>query len=328
MFRILTIGLFVLVSGMSGARREVQPRTVPTEIEELLWWLPSDTETVQVTQTPKNLRGPLFNVMERAGGKTNIVSGDVAFGEPLVRHLNGTRVKATVDGARRFRPPSGLGSTIYEGAFIVRFETPLGEAGAPLIADLAERAVKVDRFDGLQIVEFREKLEKDVWTFWITLPTPDLLVIATHRGYLEELLRRRKTKVAPRAIPDHLPEWRWVDVTAPFWALRHYRRDAPEDPTSPFARRDSTNVVDGTALGVVAHVHADGRTIVAHYVSDNTRAEQMAREMWYHPRDGVTPAFRSVGSNAIEARLVAKDEEQLRTFFFFLMAALGHAMYI
>jgi hypothetical protein len=142
------------------------------------------------------------------------------------------------------------------------------------------------------------------------------------------MLRRRKTRTTPRAIPDHLPEWRWVDVTAPFWAVRHYRRDSPEDPTSPFARRHLADVVDPTAVGVVAHVDADGRTIVAHYVSNSTRAEQIARELWDHPGDGVSPTFRSVGSNVIEARLVAKDEQQLRVFFFFLLAALGHAMYI
>jgi hypothetical protein len=91
----------------------------------VLWWLPLDTETVEVTQTPASPRGPLFDVMEHARGE--IVGGDVSYAETLTRHLRGARVKATVDGSRHFRPPSGLGGTLYEGALIVRFEKPLGE---------------------------------------------------------------------------------------------------------------------------------------------------------------------------------------------------------
>jgi hypothetical protein len=75
-------------------------------------------------------------------------------------------------------------------------------------------------------------------------------------------------------------------------------------------------------------VTADGRTIVAHYLSQAADAEQIARWMWHRPGDGVTPAFRRVGKDAIEARFTAKDEEDLSMFFFYLLAAFGHATYL
>ena len=326
MVRILTTGLLVLISGVAATRAQPQQPRVSVDIEELLWWLPPDTETVQVTQTPASPRGPLFDGIEHARGE--IGGGDESFSDTLTQHLKGRRVKATVDGSRRFTPPSGLGGMLYEGAMIVRFEKPLGETGTRLMADLGKRALKVDHFDGLEIVEFRDKLESDTWTTYIAIPSADLLVIATNRAYIEELLRRRKTRTGLRALPEDLPEWQWVDVTAPYWALRHYRRDAANDPTSPFARRNVVNGFDNAALGVTAHVNSDGRTIVAHYLSQAGTAEQIARRIWNHPGDGVSPAFRRVGSNAIEVRSVAKDEEDLSMFFFYLMAALGHATYL
>lgn len=85
---------------------------------------------------------------------------------------------------------------------------------------------------------------------------------------------------------------------------------------------------DGAAVGVTAHVNADGRTIVAHYLSEGGVAEQMGNRIWNHPGDGVSPAFKRVAANVIEARFVADDEEHLSMFFFYLMAALRHAVYV
>jgi hypothetical protein len=67
---------------------------------------------------------------------------------------------------------------------------------------------------------------------------------------------------------------------------------------------------------------------MAHYLSRGATAEQTARRIWHHPGDGVSPAFRAVGSDAVEVRFVAKDEEELSMFFYYLMAALGHATYV
>ena len=172
MLRILTTVLLVLVGGVTQARTQAQPPRVSADIEELLWWLPLDTETVQVTQTPAKPQGPLFEGIARARGE--IDGGDESYGEILTRHLKGTRVKATVDGSRHFTPPSGLGGMLYEGALIVRFERPLGETGTRLMAALGKRALKVDRFDGVEIVEFRDMLESDLWTSYIAMPAADL----------------------------------------------------------------------------------------------------------------------------------------------------------
>jgi hypothetical protein len=62
--------------------------------------------------------------------------------------------------------------------------------------------------------------------------------------------------------------------------------------------------------------------------SSSTAALKSARRIFYHPGDGLTPTFKRVSGDAIEVRYVAKDEEDLAMFWFYLMAALGHAVYL
>lgn len=326
MLRVLAAVLLILITGVSTVRPQA-PARVSADVEDLLWWLPPDTETLQVTQTPAEPQGPLFEAMEHARGE--IGSGDVAYAETLARHLRSARIKATVDGSRHFRSPSGLGEMPYDGALIFLFETPLGTAGSRLTTDLEKSALKVEEIEGVKVVEFRDRLESDVWASYISIPRADVLVIASDRAYLEELLRRRGVRAGARAFPSELPEWGWVNTSAPFWAVRHYRRgEATEDPTSPFSKTRRGEGFDAAAVGVTAHASSDGRTIVTHYLSRAVNAEQIARRIWHHPGDGVTPAFRRVSNEAIEVRFSAKDEEDLSMFFFYLMGALGHATYL
>ena len=328
--RVLTVLLALTLASAVGGNSAAQTPPagkIPSAVEELLWWLPPDTETVQVTQTPdKPAHGPLFDGMEFVRGEIGI--GDVSYADILVQHLRTARIKATVDGARRFRPPSGLGSTLYEGALIILFERPLPD-GRALIAALVKNAVKVEEIQGVTTVEFRDTLESDMWTSFIATPRPDVLVVAYDRHYLDELLRRRRTRTGARALPNNLPEWRWVDPNAPFWALRHFRRDgAGADPTSPFAKDRSFSLFDPDAIGVTTHATSDGDTIIAHYVSAAKNAEEIARRMWHRPGDGVTPVFHRVSDDAVEARFNARDEEHLSMFLFYLLASLGHATYV
>ena len=216
---------------------------------------------------------------------------------------------------------------LYEGALIVRFEKALGETGTRLMADLGKRALKVDRFDGVEIVEFRDMLENDLWTSYIAMPAADLLVVATNRPYRGTAAPAKNSNrgASPAREPSGVA---MGGCRCAVLGLRHYRPDAPKDPTSPFSRPNVVGGFDDAAVGVTAHVKSDGRTIVAHYVSPAAVAEQTAKRLWYRPGDGVSPAFRRVGANAIEARLVAKDEEDLAMFFFYLLATLGHATFL
>lgn len=217
----------------------------------------------------------------------------------------------------------------YEGATVFVFDAPLGSRGSAVMSELKKTAERVISVEGLEVAQMREKLENDIWTLYITIAQPDILIAATDRDYLAEVLRRRVKKEGSRALPDTLPEWRWVNTDAPYWALRHYSRDHPEeDPSSPFVRGGGAGVFDAGAIGLAAYAAADGRTVVAHYLSRSDNAEAVAQEMWRHPDEGIDPAISKAGQEAIEVRFTARDSEQMGMFLFFLFAALGHAIYV
>src|SRR5580693_2151818 len=50
---------------------------------------------------------------------------------------------------------------------------------------LETMAVRVEQIEGLRVVEFRDEIENDTWTSYITIPRADVLVVATDRAYLE-----------------------------------------------------------------------------------------------------------------------------------------------
>jgi hypothetical protein len=329
MHHVLAIACLLLIGGPAtpGSWAQVPAAKPTAAVEELLWWLPTDTETVRVTQIRTGARGPLFEALEMADGKVEF--GDVAYASVVNRYLKAARLIANVDGSRRFVAPSGLGEMPSEGAMILFFEKPLGASGNGMMAELEKTAETVEQIAGLKVVLFRDKLEDDILSSYITIPRADILVIATNRGYLEEMLGRRQARAGARALPPDLPEWRWVDASAPFWALRHYRRDNPgKDPTSPFRTDRSGNAFDADAIGVAAHASADGTTMTVHYLSKSPQAERLARRVFNHPGDDVSPTFKRASGDAIEVRLVVKDEEHFAMFYFYLLAALGHAIYL
>ncbi len=69
------------------------------------------------------------------------------------------------------------------------------------MAELAKQALNVSRVGQVDVVEFRDKLEQDVWTSYISVPRPDVLVVATNLEYLREVLNRTTTRAGARAFP-------------------------------------------------------------------------------------------------------------------------------
>src|SRR5262249_43102388 len=128
-------------------------------------------------------------------------------------------VKLLVEGSRRFRPPTGLGLMRYEGAMIAVFEHDIDDR---IATSLHKGATQTETIAGRRVSLFEVRFENDDWTIYVTQPRPDVLISATDRGYLAELLRRIDQHARERALPDSLPEWKHIDPTARLWGVRHY----------------------------------------------------------------------------------------------------------
>jgi hypothetical protein len=319
---LLTILLIVVTDARNlCAQAQSLPAKLSADVEDLLWWLPPDTETLQVTRRPPKPQGPLSGALAQTFGD---IGTGAAYAARLTQDL-GARIKLRVNGSRHFLPPSGLGDTRYEGAQIFVFDKPLGASMSRWLTGLETSAVSVEQIEGLKVVEFHDEMENDTWTSYVTIPRPDVLVVATNRVYLGELLRRRGVRAEPRAFASELPEWEWVDTSAPFWALRHYRRTTDTSAT-PLDPRSAG--LDAAAIGVAAYAKPDGRTIVTHYLSRAANADEIVRRLLHHPGDGIEPIDRRVSSDAIEVLFSAKDKDHLSMFFFYLMGTFGHRIYL
>jgi hypothetical protein len=321
MNRLFATCLVVGIGAVVGAEPRQSAVRPSAAIDEMLWWLPADTETLMVQQASAP---PMRGLVHDALLSEEIDVGDSALMASAKPHLQGARLKLTLEGSRRFTEPPGLGEFPYEGVTIYTFMKPLGAGGKALMGDLAKTCMHTRQVHGFDVVEFSEKVEDTSWTHYIAVPRPDVLLDATNLDYLTEVLTRISKRAETRALPGDLPEWRWVDVRSSFWVLRHYRREhVHEDPTSPFRKDEAGESRDPDAVGMTAHASPDGRTVVTHYSSKNATADRVATRMFSHPGDGVTPVVRPAGDDAIELRFVAKDEDHLSMFVFYLFMALG-----
>ena len=162
---LIVVGLLASITPSQAQQPSAKPSAA---IDELLWWFPVDTETVVARQPQSPPRGtPIDKLAE-----VDFEFDGFAHNKILTQNLIDIRVKASLEGARRFRAPSGLGGALFEGATLYLLEGPLPSAGAAVMAELAKQALNVSRVGQLDVVEFRDKLEQDVWTSYISVPRP------------------------------------------------------------------------------------------------------------------------------------------------------------
>ena len=158
--------------------------------------------------------------------------------------------------------------------------------------------------------------------FW-RRPRPNILLCATDKSYLEELLTRLRAPDKKRALPSELPEWKQVETAAPCWAVRHFARDrsAWTDPSSPIG--GGAVFDDSQAIGMTFWLDpAHQQLAEVRYVSQNPKALEIMKGGWDH-LEGVTVKVtqRKPGVIAIKADL---DKDTFGNFSTFVLGFLGH----
>jgi hypothetical protein len=339
----LWLGLYHRPAGAAGPQR-------PDRLEAALWWLPSDTQTLMVARGPWTIEVPRPGQQEPGLEPLSLEDElrSLISGFSPDRRAGASRaptVAFALEGSRHFRSPKDLGMMLYEGAQIVVFEQPLGAAaddikrclieryGRPFFAD--DPVLQKETIGGHEVFWFEHKQNSDVVKTYLTLPRPDVLVSATDRGYLGEVLSRMSKKGATRAFPADLPEWRHLDMSKPIWAIRHYdRNDAAEDPSSPLAGgQRAANVPDDRAVGFVFTFDA-GKSDLARlrYLSANENALEIAGAAWTYAEEGIKPEVRHVEPGVVEMSLSLKGpvgrDSPASMFLLLLLQALGHAVYL
>ena len=255
---------FIFSTGCTGRKTSADSNAIRDSIDlkRVLSWLPADTETVSVANGPfwmsnfqigqddyKNRELTTEELKKHFEGLTLQLFNS---GKGLLeKNLEHEKVLFALEGSRHFRPPAGLGEAPFEGCAIAIFQGDLDDRRDSFMKGAAQVAVRTEDIEGQRVAVFAEPMEQDVWTIFITFPQKGVVLAATNEGFLRETLARMKGAGGQRALPEVLPEWKYVQKQAQFWGLRHFDKgQASEDPTSPFGGRKSDNVPDDDAVGL------------------------------------------------------------------------------
>jgi hypothetical protein len=136
-----------------------------------------------------------------------------------------------------------------------------------------------------------------------------------------------------RALPETLPEWRYVDTSTQFWGLRHFDRSQSQrdaDPSSPFwdpRKFVKAPWTDEQAIGLTFSYDpatAKGPTIT--YLSGDPGAARETLSL-KHERDRLGATLRDLDARAIMASYSLEHAEPLG-FTFYLSYLLGHGDFL
>jgi hypothetical protein len=295
--------------------------TLPTAMQ-IVDWLPPDTETLFVVNGPFQMQAE-GEEMRRAANLARLLERlscsplGVRKGA-LIKELAGQEVALAVEGARHFRHASGLGMSRYEGCQVIVFQRDLGAAGDSLKKALASASKTTQEIAGHEVFSLEEKFEKDVWTFFFTQPLPNVLVCATDQGFLGEVLARMDRPEGKRALPKDLPEWKHVDTTARFWAIRHFDLDSPL-------------AIDPEGVGLVFTFNPgegpeEKVSATVKYLTDENDLGKIAKAWTYVGEAKLTPKVKQLAPGVVEITAHLRDERDAGRFFFVLLFHLGHGI--
>jgi hypothetical protein len=327
--RLLFLALLASLPAANVFANEA-PTAAKTSWEELLRWLPEDTETIMVAQGAIAIPKKEADRFQFAEALSLLPAGPTfSFAKELLhKELQGQKVLMAMEGSRRFTSPKNLGMMPYEGCHILQFESDdVVRQAFKVCQDKAEKKIELA---GVQVAVFSEKMEEDVWSIFICRPRAGVLMCATDKAYLETTLKRMNGKAEKRALPAELPEWKHVDRKAKIWGVRHYRKEfAKTDPSSPLRPRAAANVPDPTAVGFVFWYSPGAENMIrARYLSQAKDAVEIAAKGWNHPSEKLEPTIKRADAGVVEISESLAEDRTAHMFLFVLLGYLGHGIYL
>jgi hypothetical protein len=220
---------------------------------------------------------------------------------------------------------------LYEGCQIIVLQQGLGPERDAFVRQMTLNARQIKTIAGQRVMVFEEKLEEDIWKIFITVPAPNILLLATNQDFLTQVLKRMHQKGERRALPESLPEWKHVDTRARFWAVRHYdKADAQDDPSSPLSGKEgAANWPDTEAVGIVFEFDPSrSKVATIKYLSGNKEALKLFTDEHAEIDQSFRPVIRQAEAGVVELVLSPGTGEEAGVFLLVLFALLGHAIYV
>lgn len=318
------------------------------DLNQVLSWFPADTETFLVANGPFWLSN--FQLADTESTNRPETPDELKKGFEgmtlelfnskdffLEKHLERKKVLFAIEGSRHFRAPTNLGEMRFEGCAVAIFRDDLRDSEKIFMKDAASVASRFEKIEGLEVAVFEERREEDILTTFVTFPQDGVVLVATNQQFLEEMLNRMRDAGVrnTRALPDTLPEWRYVDKAAAFWGLRHYDKEqASEDPTSPFGGQRSGNP-DDEAVGLTYSCDPSKtqEATITYLSGPRTDLKKIEERMF--PTDSAPNAapglhiqYKQIAPGTLQSRYDLHYSRSVDFFLFILMGNFGHAIYL
>ena len=342
--RVLAIAVWFGTGICVAQSAAKQPQPVPPQatLGRVLSWLPADTEVVigasgpfafpDLAAIPAPSSGELSSAELALRTQFNLPLALFQLNNGGLREsLKDKRVALAIEGARHFRRPPVGGAMRYEGCAIVVMESSTQVDGDVFMKSTASSAKRFEKIAGLSVAAFEELKENGVWTTFVAFPRKDVVAIATDLAYLRTVLTRLNGTPGPRALPDSLPEWKYVNTRAPVWGIRHYdKSQARLDPTSPFQDPRAANF-DLRAVGVTFYFEPfERKQALITYLSATEDYRSVLLDQLSMadadaaPRGEFQIHFRQPGPGAMQGSVSLSPAEALYRLLFGLAAMVGH----
>jgi len=310
----------------------------------VLSWFPANTETLLTARGPFALPNSQMDYTDRKTQAQDLrqafhylTVGLFSLGNGgLGKRLEGKKILFAAEGSRAFRSPNELGEMPYEGCAIVIFADDLGDTQETFMKTAVKSALRIDDIESHKVAVFQEQLRQDVWTTFVVFPMKNIVIVATNRDYLSDVLARMQAPGMTRAFPETLAEWKYVDTQAEFWGMRHFDRGQSRlDPTSPFGGPKPDNLPDERAIGLTYQCdpNKEPKATLVYLSGDKNEIRKIEEKRFPASSEvestaGLHIEYREIAPGAIQSRYDLSRLRPLSWFMFVFMGYLGHGVYV
>jgi hypothetical protein len=251
-FRVL---LFVFCLGNSHAAigqegRSEQLAKLDEDLEQVLWWLPDETESIVVSRGNVPTRKLL--AMPQTLQARAIPKGDPPPEhkyQPEKQDYQELVAESCIGLLAYYWPlfPDGEQDKLINAHFaaktanlfvkavwwrndakkeIVEIVVFRDETAGRLLASLAAFPHIRKDTDGVGVLEVDLTHKEPGYPAnrrWLASPQRNVFVTTTCPELMKLLIERMKQRGGHRAFPPEIPEWQHVDLSAPAWGIRHFR---------------------------------------------------------------------------------------------------------
>ncbi len=318
--------------GSVEAQAELAPTAV--SLDEMIRWLPADTESIAVTQVPILLSAP--HDWDGVGPET--VLGRLANANALLPEYDwskGAKLARVVSGSRRFSYPRNLGPFRFEGCSILEFAPDSPLTAEQFLKGISACTSKTFTLCGRQVVAVVREIDQDDWKFYACALSPNVVLWATDTKFLTSVLQRAASKSPRVAFTETFPLWPWIDRKAAFWGLRDYSKIVELhryiNSPSGLIDLDANQYRDRGPVGYAVYYKTGDKKFVKTFISKDKKA-QAIREHWQKltaEKCHVTCLIRHPVANVLQLAEDATEGDDEHKFVLPIVVSfdLGHAAF-